>query len=144
VIKPLHHRTAIETFFKTSYMKNLMNSVRLIGNVGKEPQLKDFGNGKKVATLTLATSEKRKDANGKLIEHTDWHNLVFWGKQADVVVNYVGKGVKIAVEGKLSHRDYTTASGEKRYVTEVVVNEMAFLNGRKPTATAEEGEPLPF
>jgi single-strand DNA-binding protein len=125
-------------------MKNLMNSVRLIGNVGKEPQLKDFGNGKKVATLTLATSEKRKDANGKLIEHTDWHNLVFWGKQADVVVNYVGKGVKIAVEGKLSHRDYTTASGEKRYVTEVVVNEMAFLNGRKPTATAEEGEPLPF
>lgn len=140
----MHHRTAIETFFKTSYMKNLMNSVRLIGNVGKEPQLKDFGNGKKVATLTLATSEKRKDANGKLIEHTDWHNLVFWGKQADVVVNYVGKGVKIAVEGKLSHRDYTTASGEKRYVTEVVVNEMAFLNGRKPTATAEEGEPLPF
>ena len=61
-----------------------------------------------------------------------------------MVVNYVGKGVKIAVEGKLSHRDYTTASGEKRYVTEVVVNEMAFLNGRKPTATAEEGEPLPF
>lgn len=126
-------------------MKNLMNSVRLIGNVGKEPQIKDFGNGKKVATVSLATSEKRKDASGKYIEHTDWHNLVFWGKQAEVVANYVAKGLKIAVEGKLSHRDYTTASGEKRYVTEVVVNEMAFLNGRKTLQTATgEDENLPF
>ena len=126
-------------------MKNLMNSVRLIGNVGKEPQIKDFGNGKKVATVSLATSEKRKDANGKYIEHTDWHNLVFWGKQAEVVANYVAKGLKIAVEGKLSHRDYTTASGEKRYVTEVVVNEMAFLNGRKALQTATGAdENLPF
>ena len=122
-----------------------MNSVRLIGNVGKEPQIKDFGNGKKVATVSLATSEKRKDASGKYIEHTDWHNLVFWGKQAEVVSNYVAKGLKIAVEGKLSHRDYTTASGEKRYVTEVVVNEMAFLNGRKALQTATgEDENLPF
>jgi single-strand DNA-binding protein len=141
----LHYRIKNETILTKLFMKNLMNSVRLIGNVGNEPQVKDFGNGKKVATISLATSEKRKDASGKLIEHTDWHNLVFWGKQADVVANYVGKGIKIAIEGKLSHRDYTTASGEKRYVTEVLVNEMAFLSGRKTTATVTaDEEELPF
>jgi single-strand DNA-binding protein len=112
-------------------MKNIMNSVRLIGNVGREPQVKETANGTKVATLSLATTEKRRDAAGKLIDHTDWHTLVFWGKQADVVANYVSKGEKLAIEGKLSHRDYTTKTGEKRYITEVVVNEMAFLNGRK-------------
>jgi single-strand DNA-binding protein len=123
-------------------MKNIMNSVRLIGNVGREPQVKETANGKKMATLSLATQEKRKDAAGKIIEHTDWHTLVFWGRQAEVVASFVSKGEKLAIEGKLSHRDYTDKNGEKRYITEVVVNEMAFLNGRKQKETATDN--LPF
>lgn len=123
-------------------MKNLMNSVRLIGNVGAEPKVKELANGRKVAQVSLATTEKRKDVSGKFVDYTDWHNLVFWGKQADVVASYVSKGVKLAIEGKLSHRDYTAADGQKRYITEVVVNEMAFLSSRKEKAG--ETNDLPF
>lgn len=125
-------------------MKNLMNSVRLIGNVGAEPKVKELSSGRKMATLSLATTEKRKDAQGKLTDHTDWHNLVFWGRQADVVAGYVTRGAKLAIEGRLSHRDYTGADGQKRYITEVVVNEMAFLSGRRQKDNDGDSNELPF
>ncbi|NBP06383.1 MAG: single-stranded DNA-binding protein, partial [Bacteroidetes bacterium] len=88
-------------------MTNLVNSVRLIGNVGRTPEVKLFNTGRKKASLSLATTEKRRNDSGEYISHTEWHNLICWGKQADVVERFVKKGSRLVIEGKLTHRDYT-------------------------------------
>ena len=112
-------------------MYSINNSVRLLGNVGMEPQVLTFDNGNKVAKISLATSEKRKNATGEVQELTTWHNLVVWGKGADVLQTYLKKGDKIAIEGKLTNREYEDKTGNKRYVTEVVVNDFTLLGGNK-------------
>lgn len=111
-------------------MANLRNSVQLIGHLGKDPEIKTFDTGKKQATMSIATSETYKNKNGEKVEDTQWHNLVIWGKLADVAGQYLKKGSEIAIEGKLVHRSYETSNGEKRYVTEINVNDLVMLKSK--------------
>ena len=108
-------------------MSTLRNKVQLIGHVGNDPEIKSFDGGKKLANLTLATNESYKNEKGEKVEETQWHKLVAWGKTAEIIEKYVTKGKEIAIEGKLTHRSYDDKNGEKRYVTEVVVNEVMLL-----------------
>ena len=108
-------------------MSTLRNKVQLIGHVGNDPEIKTFDGGKKLAKLTIATNESYKNDKGEKVEETQWHNLVAWGKTAEIIEKYVVKGKEIAIEGKLTHRSYEDKNGEKRYVTEVVIDELLML-----------------
>ena len=108
-------------------MSTLKNKVQLIGNVGQEPTITNLESGKKVARLSMATNEYYKNTQGEKQTDTNWHTLVAWGKTAEIIEKYVTKGKEIAVEGKLIVRSYETSEGEKRTVTEVVVNELLLL-----------------
>ena len=109
-------------------MNTLRNSVRLIGNLGTNPEVKEFEQGKKVARIALATNETFTNAKGEKVTETCWHNLVAWGKTAELAQKYLTKGSEVAIEGKLTSRNYTTKEGEKKYITEIVVNELLFLS----------------
>jgi single-strand DNA-binding protein len=111
-------------------MSTLKNNVKLIGHLGKDPEIRTFESGKKMATFSLATNDSYKNQKGEKVEDTQWHTLVIWGKLADVAGQYLKKGSEIAVEGKLVHRTYETSAGEKRYVTEINVNDMLMLGGK--------------
>lgn len=108
-------------------MSTIRNQVQLIGNVGQEPTITNLDNGRKVARLSLATNEHYKNANGEKQTDTQWHTVVAWGKSAEIIEKYVSKGKEIAIEGKLSSRSYEDKEGVKRYVTEVVANEILLL-----------------
>jgi single-strand DNA-binding protein len=108
-------------------MSTLRNKVQLIGNVGNDPEIKTFDGGKKLAKLNLATNESYKNEKGEKVEETQWHSLIAWGKTADIIEKYVVKGKEIAIEGKLTHRSYEDKTGEKRYVTEIVIDELLML-----------------
>ena len=110
-------------------MKSLRNSVKLIGRLGKDPEVKTFGEKKKAA-FSIATSDSYKNQKGEKVEDTQWHNLVIWGKLADVAGKYLKKGSEVAIEGKLIHRVYETDKGEKRYITEISVNELEMLGAK--------------
>ena len=112
-------------------MSSLRNKVQLIGNLGNAPEIVNLDSGKKLAKFSLATNETYTNAQGERITNTDWHNLVAWGKTADVIEKYVTKGKEIAIEGKLTSRSYETKEGEKRYVTEVVVSDLVLLGGKE-------------
>ena len=116
-------------------MSTLRNKVQLIGNVGNEPEITNLESGKKVAKFSIATNESYKDSNGEKVTNTQWHNIVAWGKIAEIVEKYVGKGQEVALEGKLTSRSYETKEGEKRYVTEVVVDEILLLGIKGDNAT---------
>ena len=108
-------------------MSTLKNKVQLIGNVGNEPEITNLESGNKVAKFSIATNESYKDSKGEKVTNTQWHNIVAWGKIAEIVEKYVGKGKEVALEGKLTSRSYETKEGEKRYVTEVVIDEILLL-----------------
>jgi single-strand DNA-binding protein len=108
-------------------MNAMKNTVQLIGNVGNDPEIKSFDGGKKVANLTIATNDSYKNDKGEKVEQTEWHKVVAWGKTADIIEKYVTKGLQIGIEGKLTHRSYDDKNGEKRYITEIVVNEVMLL-----------------
>ena|SRR5687767_13031121 len=112
-------------------MRNLRNSVQLIGNVGSAPEVKTFNSGRVKASCSMATNSSYKNQKGEKIEETQWHNLVFWGKLAEVVGEHVKKGNEIAIEGKLMNRAYDNAQGEKRYITEITVNDMVMLGSKR-------------
>ncbi len=105
----------------------MRNKVQLIGHVGQEPEIKNLEGGKKVANITLATNEVYYNDKGEKVEQTEWHRISAWGKTAEIIEKYVTKGKEIAIEGKLTHRSYDDKNGEKRYVTEVVANELLLL-----------------
>lgn len=107
-------------------MNALRNKVQLIGHTGGDPEITVLDSGKKLAKLTIATNEVYKNDNGEKITDTQWHNVVAWGKKAELIESYVTKGKEIAVEGKLTHRSYDK-NGEKKYFTEVVVSELLLL-----------------
>ena len=109
-------------------MYALKNKVQLIGRLGNAPEIKNLESGKKMAIFSLATNETYKNTKGEKIEETQWHNLVAWGKVAELCEQFLVKGSEIAIEGKLMHRDYTDSSGIKRYITEVQVNELLLLD----------------
>jgi len=111
-------------------MNTLRNKVQLIGNLGQTPEVKELNGGKKVAKFSLATNETYRNKAGEKVTDTQWHNLVAWGKTADIIEKYLKKGSEVAVEGKLLNRNYTDKEGVKRYVTEVQVNELLML-GKK-------------
>jgi len=108
-------------------MNAMKNTVQLIGNVGNDPEIKNLDGGKKVANITMATNEVYYKENGDKVEQTEWHKVVAWGKTADIIEKYVIKGLQIGIEGKLTHRSYDDKNGEKRYITEVVANEVLLL-----------------
>ncbi len=109
----------------------MRNKVTLIGNIGQNPEMKELTGGNKVAKFSLATNETYKNKAGEKVEDTQWHNLVAWGKTAEIIEKYVKKGSEIAIEGKLMNRNYTDKDGIKRYVTEIQVNELVMLGGKK-------------
>jgi single-strand DNA-binding protein len=112
-------------------MSNLRNKVTLIGNLGAEPEMKTFEDGKKMAKVSIATNESYKDKTGEKITETTWHYLVIWGALADIFEKYTRKGSEVAIEGKLVYRNYVDKEGIKRYVTEVHVHDLLLL-GSKP------------
>ena len=109
-------------------MNALRNKVQLIGRLGQEPEIINFADGNKMAKFSLATDDSYKDKDGNKVERTDWHNIVVKGGLVKIVEDYVTKGKEIAIEGKLTSRTYDDKDGNKRYVTEVVCNELLLLS----------------
>ncbi|MFI2744090.1 single-stranded DNA-binding protein [Zhouia sp. PK063] len=107
-------------------MNSIRNFVQLIGHVGEEPVIHDFENGKKVARLILATNELYRK-KGETHTQTEWHRLVAWGKQAEILEGFVYKGTEIVVRGKLSTRSYVNTKSQTKYVTEILVQEVLLL-----------------
>lgn len=108
-------------------MNAVKNKVQLIGNLGQDPEVKLIGEDKKVAHLSVATNENYKNAKGEKVTETQWHNVVAWGKLADIAEKYLVKGTEVVIEGKLINRNYTDKQGVKRYATEVQANELLIL-----------------
>jgi len=112
-------------------MNNLRNRVQLIGNIGKEPEVKTFDSGKTKASFSLATSENYTDSDGKKVTDTQWHQIVAWGNTANYIESYLDKGNRVAVDGKLVHRSYNDKDGVTKYITEVLVNEILLLTNKQ-------------
>lgn len=108
-------------------MTSLKNNVQLIGRLGNDPQVRNFDSGKKMVSFSLATNESYTNNNGEKVEDTQWHNIVVWGKKADVAEKYLKKGLEIAIQGKLINRSYES-NGQTRYITEINLNEMLMLD----------------
>lgn len=113
-------------------MSTLKNKVQLIGNLGKTPEILNLDSGKKLAKFNLATNESYKNSNGEKVIDTQWHNVIAWGKSADIVEMLLVKGSEVAIEGKITSRSYDDKDGNKRYITEIVCNELLLLSGGKP------------
>ena len=108
-----------------------VNKVLLLGNVGKDPEIRSTAGGMTVASFTLATADRQKDAQGNWADKTEWHNLVFFQRTAEVVRDYVKKGTQLFIEGKIQTRSWDDKeSGQKRYKTEVLVNELTLLGSK--------------
>lgn len=105
-------------------MSSIRNRVQLIGNVGENPKITKLESGKKVANFSLATNEGYTNQEGEKVVHTEWHDLVAWGKTADIVEQFINKGKQIVVDGALRKRSYEDKEGQKRYVTEILVHEV--------------------
>ncbi|MCA0131407.1 single-stranded DNA-binding protein [Winogradskyella alexanderae] len=108
-------------------MNTLRNKVQLIGNLGNDPEIINLESGKTLAKFAVATNESYKNAQGEKVTDTQWHNIVAWGKTAQIVEKYVTKGKEVAIEGKLTTRSWEDKDGIKRYTTEVVCNELLML-----------------
>ncbi|MBL7762217.1 MAG: single-stranded DNA-binding protein [Chitinophagaceae bacterium] len=111
-------------------MYALKNKVQLIGNIGNAPEVKTLESGKKMVRFSVATNEVYRNAKGEKITETQWHNLVAWGKIAEIVEKYLDKGKEIAIEGKLINRSYNDKEGNKKYITEIQVNELLMLGAK--------------
>ncbi len=107
---------------------NTTNKVELTGNLGMNPEVKELNSGKKMAKLSLATHELRKNSTGEKIAETQWHNLVVWGRNAEIAEQQLKKGCGVTVTGKINSRTYTDKKGNKRYVTEIQVNNIRLIN----------------
>jgi single-strand DNA-binding protein len=108
-------------------MNTLRNSVKLIGRLGQDPEVKLLDTGNKVATFSLATSESYTTKEGCKHEQTQWHNIVVWGNLAVVCEKYLKKGKEIAIDGQLTHRNWEDKNGTKHFTSEVVANELLFV-----------------
>ena len=118
-----------------------VNKVILIGNLGSDPEVRYTPSGVPVANFSLATTETWTDKSGERQERTEWHRLVLWRKLAEIAGQYLKKGGKLYVEGKLQTRSWDDQSGQKRYSTEVVVNDMQMLDSRGESAGVGSGVP---
>jgi len=112
-------------------MYALKNKVQLIGNLGNAPEVKNLEGGKKIARFSIATNESYRNQKGEKVNETQWHNIVAWGKVAEIAEKYLQKGSEVALEGKLVSRSYNDKDGNKRYITEVQVNEILMLGEKQ-------------
>ncbi|MBD0824741.1 single-stranded DNA-binding protein [Aestuariibaculum marinum] len=108
-------------------MNTLRNKVQLIGNLGNDPEILNLESGKTLAKFTIATNDTYTNNKGEKITDTQWHNVIAWGHTAKIIEKYVGKGKEVAIEGKLTSRSYDDKEGNKRYITEIVCNELLML-----------------
>jgi single-strand DNA-binding protein len=115
-------------------MYALKNKVQLIGNLGNAPEIKNLDGDKKMARFSIATNETYRNAKGEKVTETQWHTLIAWGKVADIVEKYLQKGTEVAIEGKLMNRSYNDKEGNKKYITEVQVNEILLFGDRQKKA----------
>lgn len=114
-----------------------VNKVILVGNLGRDPEVRGLPNGESVANITIATSNKYKNRAGEMVEETEWHNAVLFGRLAEIAGQYLKKGSSIYVEGRLKTEKYTGKDGVEKYATKVIVGELKMLGGR----SAGENEP---
>ena len=108
-----------------------VNKVILVGNLGKDPEVRYLPSGDAVANITLATSSKYKSKTGEMVEETEWHRVTFFGKLAEIVGQYLKKGRSVYVEGRIKTRKYTDKDGVEKYATDIIANEMQMLGGRE-------------
>ena len=118
-----------------------INKVILIGNLGKEPEVRHLESGATVANFSLATTETYKDRDGNKATQTEWHNIVVWRKLAEVAEKYLHKGSKIYLEGKIKTRSYEDKDKNKRYVTEIFADTFTMLDSKKDDLQADTSEP---
>jgi len=111
-------------------MSTLKNKVQLIGNLGQDPEIINLESGRKLAKFSIATNETYKNQKGEKVTDTQWHNIVAWGKTAEIIENYLTKGKEVAIEGKLTSKSYDDKEGNKKYITEVVCNELVMLGSK--------------
>lgn len=116
-----------------------VNRVILIGNLGKDPDLRYTPTGQPVAKFPIATSERWKDKDGQFQQRTDWHNIVAWGRQAEICKEYLKKGSPVYIEGRIQSRSYDDKDGNRKYITEIIANRIQML-GKKGEEPASEGE----
>lgn len=112
-------------------MNTMKNKVQLVGNLGSNPEVKTTESGKKLAKISIATNETYRNAKGEKVVETQWHNVVAWGKTADIAEKYLSKGLEIMIEGKLVNKQYTDKDGVKRYSTEVQASELLILSKKQ-------------
>ena len=115
---------------KLKVMNALKNKVQLIGNLGNAPEVRNTESGKKLVRFSIATNESYRNAIGEKVTETQWHNLIAWGKVADIAEKYLTKGSEVAIEGKLMNNNYTDKDGNKRYSTEIQVHELLLLGSK--------------
>jgi single-strand DNA-binding protein len=115
-----------------------VNKVILIGNLGKDPELRYTPGNQAVASFSLATTERWRDRDGNPQDRTEWHNIVVWGRQAEIAKEYLSKGRQVYIEGRIQTRSWEDKDGNKRYTTEVIAQRLNFLGSRadQPAATA--------
>jgi single-strand DNA-binding protein len=124
-------------------MAKSLNKVMLIGNLGKDPEIRYTGAGLPVATFSLATNESWKDQEGNLQERTEWHNIVAWSKLAEICQQYLKKGKKIYIEGRIQTRSYDDKNtGTKKYMTEIVAANMIMLDGGRAAGDGGDASPV--
>ena len=133
--KPYHRLWALEL--------TMVNKVILIGNLGADPEVRYTQSGLPVAVFRIATTERWKGADGQIQEQTEWHNIVAWKRLAEIAGEYLSKGSKVYIEGKLSTRQWEDKNGSKRYTTEVVVRELKMLSPRKEGSSSHTPPPPP-
>jgi single-strand DNA-binding protein len=115
---------------KLKVMNALKNKVQLIGNLGNAPEVRNTESGKKLVRFSIATNESYRNAKGEKVTETQWHNLIAWGKVADIAEKYLTKGSEVAIEGKLMNNNYTDKEGVKKYATEIQVHELLLLGSK--------------
>ncbi|MCD6543184.1 MAG: single-stranded DNA-binding protein [Flavobacteriaceae bacterium] len=111
-------------------MNSLKNRVQLIGHLGMNPEIKTLDSGTKLAKFSMATNDYYKNAKGEKVEETEWHNIVAWNKTAELAEMFLEKGKEVAIEGKLTTRSWNDEKGNKKYITEIVCNEILFLGSK--------------
>jgi single-strand DNA-binding protein len=119
-------------------MANSVNKVILVGRLGKDPEVKYTQGGTPVAKFTVATNEVWKDQNGEKQERTEWHNIVAWTKLAEICGQYLNKGSRVYIEGRIQTRSWEDKEGNKRYITEIRADSMVMLSGKPDEARAEK------
>ncbi|MBK7138359.1 MAG: single-stranded DNA-binding protein [Bacteroidetes bacterium] len=108
-------------------MNTIKNQIQLIGHLGADPEVRQFEGGKTKASFTMATSDSYVNQKGEKIQNTQWHNIIVWGPQTKIVENYLKKGSEVAIQGKLTYRNYDDKEGNKKYLTEIILSEILLM-----------------